>query len=174
MADSKSDPDSINASIVQTSLLLCRCIEEWQSETASDGDGGLNWNTITEKMRLRTGKPVSATDLKTIWKFIAYGKHVAKQEEGPTEGDSITYSDDEEPYFQPFSAIKRNKNAQKLENDKKNVKETTNPSSPTTPPHQRQYLLSTLPPELKASSLSRSIQVRVLLYCNLFISPDQN
>lgn len=91
--------------IIETSLVLCDCIREWQDETASTGDGKLDWQAISQKMTNRSGKPVSKLDLQTVWRYIAYGKHFGSK----GKEEESTYSDDEEPFLQPFSAVKRHK-----------------------------------------------------------------
>lgn len=92
--------------IIETSLVLCDCIREWQDETASTGDGKLDWAAISLKMVDRTGKAVSKLDLQTVWRYIAYGKHFRSNGQ---EEEEATYSEDEEPFLQPFSAVKRHK-----------------------------------------------------------------
>eukprot|EP01032_Pedospumella_encystans_P017663 gene17663-20118_t len=94
------------SSIIETSLFLCQCIEEWQrAQTDEKCDGRLDWDEIAVYMSNRTGKAVNKGDLQTVWKFIAYGKHFDRS--APEQ--SITYSDDEDAYYQPFTAVKRNK-----------------------------------------------------------------
>ena len=94
------------SSIIETSLFLCQCIEEWQrAQTEEKCDGRLDWDEIAAYMSNRTGKAVNKGDLQTVWKFIAYGKHFDRS--APEQ--SITYSDDEDAYYQPFTAVKRNK-----------------------------------------------------------------
>lgn len=152
MADSSPSAAAGN-SIVETSLLLCACIEEWQAETSEVGDRGLDWDAITAKMVLRTGKPVQKADLRTVWKYIAYGRHWIAGEQ-PVE--SISYSDDEEPFHQPFSAVKRHKAhitkiMQRQEAIKKGI--------PAAPINTRHILQSTLPDDMRVEVVNKRVKV---------------
>lgn len=127
--------------IIETSLVLCDCIREWQDETASMGDGKLDWQAISIKMRDRSGKPVSKLDLQTVWRYIAYGKHFSSN---GIEEDS-TYSEDEDPFLQPFSAVKRHKIYLSQDRD--------------VSIQQRVYLPPSIPESMDSRSVGRSIKV---------------
>ena len=139
---------SSSSTIIETSLILCECISEWQAETMETGNGSLDWNEISEKMSLRTGKAISKMDLQTVWKYIAYGKHNQNRSE---DIDSETFSDNEDPFYQPLSAIKRHSLylAQK--------------ATDKLPLAQRNYLPPGIHPNLNAHLLGGNIKVRLIL-----------
>lgn len=144
MASTESSTPAAS-SIIDTSLLLCQCIEEWQhSESEELRDGKLDWDGIASIMSSRTGKTVVKGDLQTVWKFIAYGKHFVR----PAQEESNTYSDDEDPYYQPFTAVKRNKIY------------LTASSKEKTPLTERNYLPSTVPGVLDTKKLGTNMKVR--------------
>jgi len=144
MASTESSTPAAS-SIIDTSLLLCQCMEEWQhSESEELRDGKLDWDGIASIMSSRTGKTVVKGDLQTVWKFIAYGKHFVR----PAQEESNTYSDDEDPYYQPFTAVKRNKIY------------LTASSKEKTPLTERNYLPSTVPGVLDTKKLGTNMKVR--------------
>jgi hypothetical protein len=102
---SESDQTTSSTGILETSLVLCDCIEEWQAENLSS-EGRLNWSEVAKKMSIRCGRDVSKSDIRTVWKFIAYGKNVSFSS-STNQDENETFSDDEMPFYQPLSAVKR-------------------------------------------------------------------
>jgi hypothetical protein len=142
-------------SIIDTSLLLCQCIEEWQRlEPCGERDGKLNWEEIARLMSLRTGNVVLKSDLQTVWKFIAYGKHLSK----PVPEESETYSDNEDPYYQPFTAVKRNRMYLTQQS------QLTQEARDQIPLSSKKYLPNSVPNVLSVQALCKDIKVRALTY----------
>lgn len=153
-----------SASIIETSLLLCEVIEDWQLTNAHNNDGRLDWDAITLKMVDKTGKPVQRSDLQTVWKYIAYGKRKIRPE---GNGEAITYSDDEEPFHQPFSAVKRHKTHTAIQLQKMEAIKKGGTLSPELIA-QRHILASTIPEAMRSDLLCRKIQVMrfvISLFC---------
>lgn len=158
---SGSSAAQASASIVETSLLLCEVIESWQSSHRKGAlDGRLDWDEITSKMVERTGKPVLRSDLQTVWKYIAYGKR--RMRDG--DGESVTYSDGEEPFYQPFSAVKRHKvHATTQLQQKSEVSKKGAAQAAPTPPYGSQHVLaSTVLDAMKTNLLCKQIQVSAI------------
>lgn len=150
MASSLGDCNTPAASsIIETSLFLCQCIEDWQRTLPEEKcDGRLDWDEIAVLMSSRTGKAVNKGDLQTVWKFIAYGKHFDRS--APEQ--PITYSDDEDPYFQPFTAVKRSKIFANTY--------AAAGSVPNIPLEKKNNLPSSIPDVLNAKQLGKHIKVQ--------------
>jgi hypothetical protein len=135
------------------------------------GDGSLDWEAITEAMIQRTGKTVLRADLQTVWKYIAYGKRRTR----PTDEDAeqVTYSDDEQPFYQPFSAVKRHKvhataQLQKIEAAKKG---STAAASTAAVYQSQQVLAPTVSEAMRVDQLCKQIQVKGSFICDkLFLT----
>jgi hypothetical protein len=154
-----SSSSQASASIIETSLLLCEVIEGWQASKPT-GNGSLDWEAITAAMIQRTGKTVLRADLQTVWKYIAYGKRRTR----PTDEDAeqVTYSDDEQPFYQPFSAVKRHKvhataQLQKTEAAKKG---STAAASTAAVYQSQQVLAPTVSEAMRVDQLCKQIQVK--------------
>lgn len=87
-------------------LILCECIEEWQVENNSKKYNKFDWNEISLKM-ISKGYPYPSVQCNRIWKYIAYGKKSDDSINNNIASDHESDSDEEEAYYQPFTAVKR-------------------------------------------------------------------
>jgi hypothetical protein len=88
---------------------------------------------------------MSKSELQIVWKYIAYGRKPSNLE------DTICDSDGEEPFNQPFSAVKRFRTFTTAQNSK------PKDGAPTAQEHH--CLSSTIPSAMKAEVLGRNIKV---------------
>lgn len=90
------------ASNIDSAQILCKCIESWQNEVEKESGNisAFDWTAISMKMKA-AGINSSEVECCRIWKYLAYGKLI--------DSDDILSidSDEDECFFQPYSAVKR-------------------------------------------------------------------
>ncbi len=91
---------NMTADNIDSALVLCQCIEDWQESSNINDVKKFDWVKISANMNER-GCPMSTTECCKVWKYVAYGRLFRDDEV------LEIVSDEEDAYHQPLSALKR-------------------------------------------------------------------